>query len=356
LSTHQNYKSIEYQKCDDYLRTAVGESKLSVHEKRPFKSTSLVVTEGFEERSVGVLELFARAGIKLATVVVNRYPDKTGPNAKYHERFNRAAEKVDPGHWSEVDYDYGGLWLSEALRRITSERVILDITGISTRGLFGAFDLAANSGRNFSIAYTEAQVYWPRKSDWRKLALGLSGHRTLAEIVDEKPWLFGYDHQVALIPGHEGYDSAGSERALVGFLPFKCARLAAVLGEEDYAEFLFIAGQPKLAKNYWRLEALKRINEDIVGGREVITIPTFGYRRVLAELARQLFVERPLLERYNVHLAILGSKLQTLACWCLSCIVPSVTIVTSAPARYFPEAFSDGIGTKSIFPLARPGT
>lgn len=77
--------------------------------------------------------------------------------------------------------------------------------------------------------------------------------------------------------GHEGYDSAGCRRALIGFLPFKCARLTAVLGDRDYAEFLFIAGRPRLKENSWRLDTLKKINHDIVKDRSVLDMDTFGY-------------------------------------------------------------------------------
>jgi len=347
-------KSVERQECDDYLARSADEANLQLALRKQHASTALIVTQGFEERSVGVLEMFAKAGVKLRAVVINRYADDTVPNTRYEERFERAADTVAAKRWSIVNNDYNGGWLTRAIKATDAERVIIDITGVSNRGLFGALDAAASSLRRISLAYSEAAEYWPKEKEWRKLNEDLSGHHTLAEIVDERPWLFGYDHRVEFIPGHEGYDSAGSGRALIGFLPFKCARLAAVLGKDDYTEFLFIAGRPRLPKNRWRLHALKKINEGIVKDWPVVTIPTFGYRKALAELSHLLFSERSLLERYNIHMAILGSKLQVTACWVFSTIVPSITIVTSVPFRYFPEAFSDGIGSKWIFPLLSP--
>jgi hypothetical protein len=349
-------QSIESLRCQGFLDQSSNEVQIDGVLPDKSASKALVVTQGFEERSVGVLEKFVDSGIVLRSLIINRYSDGDGPNSKYQSRFENAAEKVTPRRWSVVDNDYEGRWVQRAIAATDAEEIILDITGISNRGMFGALDVAAKSGRTFSLAYSEAAQYWPKEHDWQRLRKELSGHRTLAEIVDEKPWLFGYDHHVELIPGHEGYDSASSGRALIGFLPFKCARLAAVLGNEDYADFMFIAGRPRLPQNEWRFEALKTINENIIKGWPVVDIPTFGYRNALTELAKLLFAEGSLLERYNLHLAILGSKLQVVACWALSAIVPSITVITSVPSRYFPAAFSDGIGSQWMFPLSRPST
>ena len=64
--------------------------------------------------------------------------------------------------------------------------------------------------------------------------------------------------------------------------------------------------------------------------------------------------EESLLWKYDVHMAILGSKLQTVACWVFSRIVRSITVVTSVPTQYHPEAFSEGIGQSWVFTLAYP--
>ena len=39
-----------------------------------------------------------------------------------------------------------------------------------------------------------------------------------------------------------------------------------------------------------------------------------------------------------MHVAPMGSKLQTLACWALSRITRALTMVTGVPARYFPRS------------------
>jgi len=203
------------------------------------------------------------------------------------------------------------------------------------------------------IAYTAAEQYWPRRKEWENLKVQLEAHQSIADIVDNQQFMFGYEHSVELVPGHEGYDGSGTARALVAFLPYKCSRLAAVLGDEDYAEKLFIAGRPLSSELEWRVEALKEINETLTRGSRIEEISTFGYRNTVDKLGKLLFRDDSLLWKYDVHFAADGSKLQTIGCWVFSRAVPSITMITSVPKHYYKKAFSRGIGPSWVFPLTQ---
>jgi hypothetical protein len=346
--------SLEQELCQNYLARSEDEQPLDEWIKTRTGRIGLLVAEGFEQRSLGILERLARTNRRLSGIVIGRYTHDNDLNMQYRERFETLAEVVSPGRWRVFDNLNNGQWVQAGLECLEADDVILDISGISNRGLLGALDVAADSSRNVFVGYSEANEYWPKKGDWHELEKGLSDNARLAEMVDEKPWLFSYEHKVEIIPGHEGYDAAGAGRALIAFLPFKCARLAAVLGEEDYREFLFIAGRPRLKKNAWRLDALRRINSSLTREWPVMEMSTFAYRSALSDLASRLFSEESLLCKYDAHLAITGSKLQVVACWVLSRIIRSLTVVTSVPARYYRTAFSEGIGESWVFRLVVP--
>jgi hypothetical protein len=346
--------SVEQTKCELYLKASADEADIVSLSAQDSAKTVLFTVQGFEERSVGILEAFAGRRLKLQSVVIARYDEQSGPNSKYRGRFERAAALVAQNQWRAVQNRNNGDWVRDTLRAMDAEHVIIDITGVSNRALFAVLDAAAASGRRISIAYSEAGEYWPRYSEWQALHTHLSSDRDLAQVIDEKPWLFGHQHRCELVQGHEGYDSAGTSRALVAFLPFKPARLAAVLGEEEYSAFFYIAGRPRLRENQWRLDALKTINAELIRGGLVMEMDTFGYRQALRQLADVVFSTPGFLNRFDVHMAIFGSKLQVVACWVLSCIVRSITIVTSVPSRYYSKAFSTGIGARWIFPLTSP--
>jgi hypothetical protein len=348
-------KSFEERLCDQYIAASCDEGDFTMLSQEDVKEKSLFAVQGFEERSVGIVESLAERGLKVRDVVIAEYGSGHRTNAKYRKRFEAAARSIADGRRHRIRTSNSGHWVADALELTTSNEVILDITGVSNRALFGVLDESARSGRNISIAYCEPEEYWPTQVEWLQLRNHFSSDEDLAEQIDNKPWLFGHEHRCELVDGHEGYDSAGSSRAMVAFLPFKAARLASVLGEEEYSEFLFIAGRPRLDKNAWRLEALRAINANIVGGSTVLEMDTFGYRKALGQLAEILFSEPGLLQSYDVHMASMGSKLQEVACWVLSCILRSVTLVASVPSKYYPSAFSNGIAAKWIFPLLPPG-
>jgi hypothetical protein len=173
----------------------------------------------------------------------------------------------------------------------------------------------------------------------------------LADRTDESEWLYsGRNFHVELIKNHEGYDVAGT-CALVAFLPFKRGRLAAVMSHAEYSEYLFIAGRPRLPKNIWRFNALKEINSLVTRDWPIEEMSTFVYRDALKKLATLLFSPDALSNRCDIHVAPLGSKLQTFACWTLSRITSAVTMVTGIPSRYFPNKYSEGIGSSWVFPF-----
>ena len=344
------YVAIEQGIAEEYLKHSIAERPLIDCLASFASGVTFVVVQGFEERTCGVLRTLADARVKVDRIAIARYAQAGGFDETNTSQFEKWAARVAPKNWRVVPNHNDGEWVENALED-ACDTVVVDITGVSNRAMFRTLDHLNDSGKNVYIAYSEAEQYWPKKSEWDDLKKHLTAHQSIAEVLDRKPWMFSYEHRVELVPGHEGYDAGGTGRALVAFLPFKCSRLAAVLGDEDYTEKLFIAGCPPAKELGWRLDALKDINESLTRGSRVEVMSTFGYRETLAGLGRLLFREDSLLWKYDVHLAALGSKLQTVGSWIFSRLVPSMTVLTSVPSRYYKDAFSKGIGRSWVFPL-----
>lgn len=346
----------EWVVCERYIGASQDERLFSTWREGDVGSVSLIVTQGFEERSVGFIESCAATNMRASSVVVASHSQNKVANCKYQDRFEAAGALVSQTPLVRTSLDADGDWVADAIKISNSSKIVLDITGIGTRGLFGALDAAIRFDKEICLAYTEAAQYWPKQDDWLMLKNGLGASASLPDLVNDKPWLFSHEHKVGLIPKHEGYDSAGAERGLVGFLPFKYARLAAVLSAEEYSNFLFVAGRPRLAINNWRYDALLEINRGITKNWPITEMSTFGYRSALRQLTELLLGDEALLAKCDIHLALMGSKLQDVACWILSCLIPSITIITAVPAHYYYEAFSEGIGERWVFPLLSPRT
>jgi hypothetical protein len=349
-------QSAEFQAIDTYLADAQPEQLVNEWKDDRRQPLTLILVEGFEERCAGIIEAAASARLPIAQVIVGIYASRLAENATYAERIRDAANSLGASITTfELTRDLDGL---RGAVSSAKHDLLLDITGLSTRVLFGALDVAATYERQVYIGYSEAAQYWPTKDGWDTLAKSLATAAAIPDAVEEQPWLFGHDHRVELIPGHEGRDGIGRGRALVGFLPFKAARLAAVLAQEEYEDFVFIVGRPRLPSNHWRVDALRQINQYNTKDRLTIEMSTFGYLDALRQMRHILFsptkdVHAPIIERYDVHIALLGSKLQDFACWALSRLMPTITVVTSVPAKYFPKSFSAGVGRSWIFRFGR---
>src|SRR5438552_1003504 len=129
-------QSVEHQQCHAFLRRSVDERELQPVPATAGASAALLTTQGFEERSVGVLETFANSGIRLRNVIINCYPGEDGRNFKYRDRFETSAKKLAPHRWSVVSNDYEGTWVRSAMESSDADEIILDITGVSNLGLF----------------------------------------------------------------------------------------------------------------------------------------------------------------------------------------------------------------------------
>lgn len=347
--------SDELKRCGDCVQQCVSEVRLSRFVRRSSASIGVIVAEGFEERSLGLLrKLAAQSDHKIIIdVVIGRYDDALEDNKRFREEFEQLASSLTGRDPTVLGIDVDGEWFAQALDIVDGDTVVTDITGVSNKSLFAVLDTAQSHDRPIFVSYTEARLYWPIRNDWRKLLREVSNPSEIAAAVDSMPWLFGHEHVVEFVLGHEGYDSGAGQLALIGFLPFKCARLGSVLSEIDYDNYTFIAGRPRLKNNSWRLSALKRINEPLINDWPTIEIDTFGYANTVRCLTGVL-AENRLLQTCDVHVAILGSKLQTVGTWLVSSMIPALTMLDAVPMEYFPDAFSDGVGESWVFPLPHP--
>ncbi|MBI3408587.1 MAG: hypothetical protein HY040_09555 [Planctomycetes bacterium] len=303
--------SIELTECLRYIDRAIDEQPFADW-KPAGRLPALIIPEGFEERSLGILQSLARRGARLPRIVIGRYVKDVDINKKHRARFEELAEELAPRAWVVIENHDNGDWVRQALQAIPETAVALDITGLSSRAVFGALDALSCADAAATLMYSEAAHYWPSVEDWqdieRERSLDYRTATALADRADESDWLYsGRNFHVDLIEGHEGYDVAGTS-ALVAFLPFKAGRLAAVMSHAEYSEYVFIAGRPRLPANLWRLDALKRINGVATREWPVVEMSTFGYREALRQMAALLFGSDSISHRCDIHLAPMAAR------------------------------------------------
>jgi hypothetical protein len=130
---------------------------------------------------------------------------------------------------------------------------------------------------------------------------------------------------------------------LVSFLTFKRSRLAAILREYESNVRVLIEGVPIREDLQWRQRLMEIINFDIIedNRQAICKIETLDWRATYRMLS-DLYNKENARYRFNMLLAPLGSKMQTLGAWAFSVINPEVRIVTSTPSKHFPQKYSTG--------------
>lgn len=327
--------------CENYLKHAKEESTNISFEGK----ASLVVVEGFEERSIAILEKFVKQKQYFEVVFIGRYDNESGLNDIYKDKILLLAKKISRG---KVKI-FGVNEFRNILNEVKTPNIIVDITSLSNKLLFFVLDSLNSISNKVIIGYTEAKYYFPKKDDFDKI-LKKCESGNLTDTIDKESWLFNHRFNLEFIANHEGYDSSSSGRVLIAFLAFKYSRLATILYEHDYSECIYIAGVPRLKENYWRLDALNKINAPLLTSHDTINVSTFNYKKSIFEISNLLFNNKnSFLLKNDLHIALTGSKLQTVGCWVISTLIPSISIISAVPTKYYPEAFSDGFGESFFF-------
>ena len=130
---------------------------------------------------------------------------------------------------------------------------------------------------------------------------------------------------------------------LIAFLTFKRSRLSAVLREYEASSRILIEGLPERADLAWRKKAMEIINFDLFEEfrKSVETLNTLAWRDTRDRLER-FYTDDANCFRYNILLAPLGSKMQTVGAWAFARRHSEIKLITSTPLRHFPEKYSAG--------------
>lgn len=348
--------SIAEEKCQALLRNSSNEISFDKWLKESAeKSIGYVVCQGFEERSLRLLERLPPSLTKGSRrLVIIRYPQKNGTkrrNREYEEDFKKAATEKFAKRFKYILILEQSDWFKEITEYLRCEEIFVDITGMSNPLLFQFCEQAKLMGVSLNLGYTEAKDYWPKKENWQKIESKISESDFRLKI-DSQEWLWGAGYNVSLLKGFEGFEAPATPNALLAFLTFKPSRLSSILGEFEYSYMHFFLGIPRLKSKAWRIGALSALNDPIHQKAETQRLSTFSYSETAKELVRILFQSDPKLAlTYNIQIAPLGSKLQSLGCWVVATSIKSIGVVISSPEEYFPRAFSSGSGRSWVIKM-----
>jgi hypothetical protein len=301
----------------------------------------LIVSCGFEDRSLEVLRRYRTEGRALSGVVIFEYEpsDKRNRNQELRQLLFDLQIPSEAQLWLKYKRFYPDSFepLSNDLRRFVWRRgrVVLDISGMSRLLIALVLDACKEFEGELMIGYCEAALYHPTEAVFKvkKKVVKRSASAFLTGDV--------YDI-VSALP-LSTVTMQGHARLMIAFATFNPRELVALLNELSVQHLILIEGRPHLEKDLWRLKATQELNARV---DEFITVDhviagTFDYRETLRELVAAYSTYG---ETHRILLAPIGSKLQTVAAF-LSCqIWPDVQIVYPVAKSFFTE-YTEGVAS-----------
>lgn len=130
---------------------------------------------------------------------------------------------------------------------------------------------------------------------------------------------------------------------LLAFFAFKRSRLSCILNQYETNARILIQSTPVREDLKWREKALEIINFDLIDGNRnnIKKLPTLDWEQTYSFLT-ELYSKNNNAYRFNMLLAPLGSKMQTVGAWYFAIKNPDVKVITSTPRKHFPDKYSIG--------------
>jgi hypothetical protein len=309
---------------------------------------SLIACAGFEERTPRAAELINDLGVRLHSALLLTY-DGDAHQTSYRRLVAICKALVGSGSdLSEVnafDFDRIGRWVTH----IGTEYLILcDITGLSRIGMFVLLTILKNSGRRFWLLYTEAEQYYPTEPYFIDLLKDDEMNEAFFKLskYEETEIVYSGNCRVEELPGFGGNHLPNYPLMLIAFLTFKRSRLGAILREYEANVRVLIKSAPVRLDLRWRERAMETINFDLIEDNKnsIFSVETLDWQQTFAFL-EGLYRATNNRYRYNFLLAPLGSKMQTIGSWMFATRNREIKVVTSTPARLFPDKYSIGYRT-----------
>ena len=309
---------------------------------------AIVTCAGFEERAPVAMRRAVGFEVKFSKAIVALYPEAEHESAE--REFDVLASQLVQNQERRIklklnssENDSFEQALTAALSDV--DHVFCDITGFNTHFMFSALTAILKSRKPFSILYTEADEYRPTKEEYDHYFSSDFADGDISDIEDyeESASIYSKVFDVEFIANFEGDVSPGYPYYLIAFLPFKRSRLGAILQELSVSKQILIAGEPERPDIVWRLEALKKINKDIILDKssKVVDSPTICLEATLSILDEIINSDHNKY-RYNFVVAPLGGKIQKLGCWIFAVLNPRLSVISSTPNKMYINSYSKG--------------
>lgn len=297
---------------------------------------ALVLCGGFEDRAIGALPSFSEATGDLAVILVRyrpEYPENRDQGilewAKNYKRDVRDCiyDRQAPAGGGEAVVDLLG----------NAKHVYVDVSGMSRLLIVQIVVALVQTGRCFTVIYTEAAEYFPTRTEFDR-------ELTISTKVRALDFLSSGIFEVAATPELGSVSMLGEATRLIVFPSMEEVQMRNLLQEIQPTYVDVVHGMRPDSSNHWRREAVERVNASALEGQTGVSgheASTLDYRETLRVLLR-VYEERSMFDRMLV--APTGSKMQAVAVGLVRAALKDLQVVYPTPQVLRAGHYTRGVG------------
>ena len=317
----------------------------------------LVCCAGFEVRSLAFARRLRKNLCKWETVVQLKYVSQRADNEANYDLLKAQICRIHSREPHIIEVDSNKPQISfEAIRqglieiaaKCTPGTALIDISGMTHLMAMACLDGCVYGGLQPSVIYTEAQKYFPLKSERTKLirAWEKQDYQTAEKYLQSSAL-----KSVDIVPEFQGNFRPGKPLCLFVFAGFEPNRLEGLVNAYAPGALIVIYGKSPHSRTLnWRTKLSKDLHRNLFRGwllRETET-STLNVHGVLDTLEKEF---QAVGFRYDVAITPHCSKMQAIALYLFWRRHPEVQIVFTTPVRFNAKHYSRGSGQTFEFSL-----
>lgn len=312
----------------------------------------LILAAGFEERNIAALKLFENSKLYFTNSIIFDYP-----NPSFNEPIrSEIISSIIKNSKEHILFEYKPEQINELDKIIDlkNKQILIDVSGMTRILIFEILKYLDDRFISYDILYTEAEEYFPQKSFYENLINGSNNSEEIFSryLKEEKAEIvYSYDCKIAKTQTFSGYPEPGKPAMLIAFLTFKRSRLQVILQNFEFENKVLFLSEPVREDLKWRKEYLVTANYDLIQKNQpnIKCVKTLYPSEVEKELDA-VSLEGDEYTKFNIMLAPLGSKMQTVGCYLYWKKHPEISIIFSQPQTYFTDSYSKSYRDTFVLP------
>jgi hypothetical protein len=313
-----------------------------------------ICTLGFEDRSHGIIDkLKDNINIKSNPILVIKYPTNKEDNSKnlkfFEEDAARSKSRLIPLFYTKEDFVQNLISVFSDLKLNKDSQIVFDISTCSSYLFYPIMKTLFELDINLTIAYTEADKYYPTFEEWDTVNKNAESENTLfVESFENANFqssgvdnIYNYNVFSEINPGNKPC-------TLVAVPNFSCKRMNSIIARDGelnktkYEDIVWIIGKPPAENNEWRVDAIMKTNNVSKESSRIKYVSTLEYKDMLKVL-EDVWSDPNIKYKYHLTIGNLGSKNQHLGTFFFLALHKEIGLWLTEPMEFQASRFSEGI-------------